>query len=49
MFSAVFVIPPYGTMGELSLLYVFYFFVCLYGYDFSVAERVRGVKFCTRV
>jgi len=51
MFSAVFVISPYGTIGELSLLCVFclfFLFVCTVT-DFSVAEKVRGVKFCTRV
>ena len=51
------IIPPYGSMGVFSLLYVclFVFFCLLFCLfpctltDFSAAEKDRGVKFCMLV
>jgi len=43
----MFVIPPFGSMGILSLLYVC-FFVCTVT-DFSAAEKDSGVKLRTLV
>jgi len=45
----VFFIPPYGSMGILSLLCVILSFFCSTVTDFSAAEKGTGVKFCTRV
>ena len=43
-------IPPYGSMGILSLLcFLFFLFVFCTVTDLSAAEKDRGVKFCTRV
>jgi len=45
----VFIIPPYGSMGLLSLLCVrFVLFVCMVT-DFSAVEKGRGMKFCMHV
>jgi len=42
------IIPPYGSTGEFSLLYVCFLFVCTVT-DFSAAEKDRGMKFCMGV
>jgi len=44
-----FIIPPYGSMGKLSLLCVCVSF-CMHGYEFlSGGKKDRGVKLCTLV
>jgi len=44
-----FVIPPYCSMGILSLLCVFWFFFVCTVTDFSAAEKDSGLKLCMRV
>jgi len=44
----IFIIPPYGSMGVFSFLFVFLFFFGLYGYGFLSSGK-RGVEFCVCV